>query len=590
VPNVNARTQRRAVVVGACSLAALLAPPAAQAQTADVRPGRNVTVFANIGLVGATGYTVDSRMRIDVVRDGHAVASASGSALSGDEGIGLMVNHGPSTAVALPGDCWTNSTPRIRPGDVIRVSADGGVDTVGVDDIRITVAPHLVGDDVVVEGVARYADGTPISVAALDSGEVRNGAAPRIRATPTRIDRVDGTDDGWRMVFERSPAAGPAYGVFRNDDGAELDEQRDQILGGDHAIGYGHVDPLPAVTQLAEGMQTSAPAPGCEGSPLAPENALTTLDDDVVNIASGDLTAGGVSAPGTDVTVTVDDANPATAPVALDATEAPSGAWSAPVPRARLEGLDDATLRITASFAGLAGNTLTIAKDTVAPAAITATPPAGTYRTAQVVTLSTGDGTDVIRFTRNGLQPGPRSQRATGSISVPTSQTLLAYATDTAGNVTPVQTLKYTIEPASAGGGGGPAGGGPALVRPIATPPALGSASTQARKPYLRSFATTPRIRRSAARRAGIRVTLRAGSDAKVVRIRVFRRRAGGKRQLIATSYRTPRGTGLNRVRLAERALRRKLQVGTYELDATPGTSRTDLGTTSRYGLRVVKG
>lgn len=590
MPTVNARMQRRACVVGACGIAALAVAPAAQAQTADVRPGKNVAVFANVGFVAATGYVIDSTMRVEVVRDGHTIASASGSALSTAEGIGLEVNHGPLGA-PLPGDCWTNFTPNIRGGDTVRITGDGGTDTIGIDDIRITVAPYLNdAGDVIFEGVARYFDGTPIPVAALDSGEARFVDAPRLRATPTTVERIDGTVDGWRATYERAQG----YGVFR-DDGTGLDSQRDRLLLADHAMGYGHIEPAPPVTQLAEGMDNGGPALGCDGSPLAPANAVTTLDDDVVNITSGDLVAGGVSAPGTNVALTIDDANP-DPPISVEATEAAGGAWSATVTRAQLEGLTDGSLTVSASFDGNAGNTLSVGKDTVAPGAITATPPAGPYPNAQLVTLNTGDAADVIRFTRNGSDPGPRSQRATGQISIPVSQTIRAFATDAAGNSGPTQDLVYTIGAATGGAGAGGAGtggaaggGGSTVLTPMTTPAALASSSAS-RKPYLRSFATASRVKRSVASKAGLRLTMRVASDAKVVRIRVFRKLRNGARLLIATGYRAPAGAGLLRVRLSDPGLRRKLKIGSYEVDATPGASRTNLGTTSRYGVKVVKG
>jgi hypothetical protein len=562
-----------------------------------VRAGKNISVFANVGFVAAFGYAVDSTMTVQLARDGHVIASATGLAVSTPDGGALEVNHGPLGA-PQPGDCWPNFTPRVLPGDELRVTGDGATDTAVVDDIVIAADPFSVGDDVVVEGTARYGDGTPIPPRALNSGEVRN-AGPRVRANPTKVERIAGSEAGWRATYER--AAVPAYGVFRNDDNSGLDEVRLAILTGDHAMGYGHVVPLPAVTPVAEGVgDRSGPALGCEGSPLVGADAITTLSDDVVNIASGDLTVGGVSTPGSAVTVTVDDASVATAPVVVATDEGPSGAWSATVSRAQLESLRDGTL--TASASG-AANTLSLPKDTTAPAAIAASPAPGTYPAAQFVTLGTGDAADVVRFTRNGATPTPTSPRATGSISVTSSQTLTAFATDAAGNSGPVQTFAYAIvAPAAEEGGqnGGP-GQASALTTPAvaatsivgttATAPTPAAATSPAKaKPYLRSLGTSPRVRRSLVGRFGIRVVMRVADDAEVVRIRVLRKLRNGARRLVATSVRSPAKAGVFRVRLSDARLRRQLRVGAYELEATPGASRTDLGTASRYGFTVIEG
>jgi hypothetical protein len=587
VPPVNARMPRRACAVGACCLAAVVAAPAAQAQDADVRPGKNMSVFANSGFVAAFNYTFGASMSVELVREGHIVSRASGPAVATADGPGLEVNHGPLGA-PLPGDCWSNYTPRILPGDEVRVTGDGGTDSVLVDEIRVTSADQA-GNDVVVKGTAFYADGTPIPLAALDSGEARN-IGPVVRANPTSL--VAGPNPGeWVATYAEAQGYGVIPGKGDNEDPAV---QLRQILKGDHSMGYGHAA-LPngaaaPVAQLADGIgDHSGPAPGCEVvAPIVPANAITTLNDDVVNIDSGDLEIGGVSDAGTDVAVTLDDGHGGT--VTVDAVEGRrSGAWSALVPRAQLGGLADGTLTVAASFGG---DTLSLAKDTAAPAAIGGTPAPGTYATAQSVRLSSGDATDVIRFTRDGTTPTATSPRASGAISIPTTQTIKAFATDAAGNAGPLQTLTYTIG-VTAGGGPSSAGNGQTTTAPglgsVVTVPAGLAAPTRS-KPYLRQFGTSPRVKRSAVRKAGIRVFMRVADDAEVVRIRVFRRLAEGKRVLVATAFRSPGRAGLYRTRLANPKLRRDLRVGSYDVEATPGASRSELGTSSGFGLKVIKG
>lgn len=598
---VNARKPRRACTLGAIGLAALVVAPAAQAQsTANVRPGKNISVFANISFVAAFGYQVGSPMQVELVREGHVVARSGGLAGSTPDGGALEVNHGP-LGPPQPGDCWTNFSPEVLPGDEVRVTGDGGTDTVLVDNIRITADPHLVGDDVVVEGTAFYADGTPIGPAALNSAEAR-AVGPVVRAAPTKIEA--GVNPGeWVATYERVPQAGvPAYGVDPAKGGGQpLNTKRDQILNGAHSMGYGHLAPLPAVTQLADGVgEAFGPAPGCDVAPVVPTNAITTLSDTIVNIASGDLTIGGVSNPGRDVVVTIDDANPATAAVVIDPTdEGAGGAWSATASRAQLDSLSDGTLTISETAAA---NTLSIRKDTVAPAPVHGTPPPDTYTSTQSVMLGTGDGSDVVRVTSNGNDPTPASPRATGPISIASTKTLKAFATDTAGNAGPVRSLAYTITAPTPGGGGqngtgsgtggtqSAGGQGVVLTVPVSVPAGLSGSTAAKSKPYLRSFATSPRLRRSVASKAGVRLVMQVADDAEVVRLRVFRKLRNGKRLPIASALRSPSKAGLFRVRLSDPALRGKLRIGNYEAEATPGASRTNLGTSSRYGFKVVQG
>jgi hypothetical protein len=71
----------------------------------------------------------------------------------------------------------------------------------------------------------------------------------------------------------------------------------------------------------------------------------------------------------------------------------------------------------------------------------------------------------------------------------------------------------------------------------------------------------------------------------KVVRIAVFRVRHGRRAEGIASVI-LPAHAGTFRATLRSRALR-SLRPGSYELDATPGRSRSDLRATTRAALRV---
>lgn len=87
--------------------------------------------------------------------------------------------------------------------------------------------------------------------------------------------------------------------------------------------------------------------------------------------------------------------------------------------------------------------TITI-PDTTAPS-VTASPAAGTYTTAQTVTLSSNE-TATIYYTTDGTEPTTSSAVYAAPISITTTKTLKFFGKDAAGNSSAVQTLTYTID------------------------------------------------------------------------------------------------------------------------------------------------
>lgn len=584
--NAIAGTSRRSLVLLAGGLAAVAVMPAAASAQApavqnEVRPGKSIGIFHTIDFVAAFGYELGQPLKVSVFRGPHLIGSAEGPTVETAEGPGLEVNHGPAGA-PQPGDCWSGLTPDVRPGDKVVVSADGGQDTVYVDDIRISRVVEGPGGDVYAEGVARYANGTPVPVEALDSGEVR--AADRSRYAPTSVERIAGTEDGFRAVY----AAADNWGVVRGT-GSKL-----SVLTGDHAMGYGHIAPPPPVFQLADGTDdVPGPALGCEGSPAAGASAMTAVDDTVVNLASGDLQVSGVVAEQVDG-VQVSDGTTTIDGTVEQSTEAGGKAWTATFSRADLETLADGDLTITATFGGAAPTTATrtIKKDTVAPGAPVADPAPGTYVGSRLVTFATGDATDAVHFTRDGSQPTPASPKLVGDIRLLVGDhTIRTLVVDAAGNPGPSSTFDYKITeaPAAGAGAGGEAAGGvtPAGLLPAAPAPVTGSAATTTLR--LGMLSTAARVKRSRARVAGLRLVMRLPGGTEVVRVRVFRRK-GAARTLISSGFRAPAATGLYRMRLSDPKLLRAMTPGAFEIEVTPGTSRTSLGAASRSTVRVIAG
>lgn len=444
-------TKLLAVSAAALVLSVALAASSSALPTGPgVRDGKNITVAHNIDFVAVFGYTVGDPMTVEVFRNGVKIGTASGSAQSTADGGGLEVNHGPVGA-PQPGDCWENITPDIIPGDRIVVTGDGGTDEILVDDILITNDPvddTTTADpsDVYVEGHASYADGTPIPVDQLNSGEIRAGS--RFRASPNEVVRTPGMTDGYRAVYK------DPYNIERNRDGID---PKKAILNGDHAIGYGHVVSLPPESQLVEGVGNNAngPALGCEGSPQE-ANAVATSDDEAVNLTSGDLVLGGIAmADTTAVTGTVSDETGGSVP--FDATASLSTnpgqkSWSATIDRADLRRLADGTLTVAGRYTGAGdtagGRELEILKDTVAPKNLTGTPGPGSYDSRQAVSLNSGPGAE-IHYTTDGARPTVDSRLFSRRIQVTASQTIKAFAVDRAGNQSGVSSLKYAIRAAS---------------------------------------------------------------------------------------------------------------------------------------------
>ncbi|HEY3019061.1 MAG TPA: chitobiase/beta-hexosaminidase C-terminal domain-containing protein, partial [Solirubrobacteraceae bacterium] len=491
-----------------------------------------------------------------------------------------------------PGDCWEGFTPDIRPGDVVRVTADGGTDEVTVDNIRIDQGPleEPPGSGVItMRGIAERGDAarSAIDVAELNSGEVRNTS--KFRATPDAVTRTPGTASGWTMTFNP-----PYAGVFRNGLGADpfIAILSADVLG----MGFGHVVPLPAETQLADGVgDTPGPALGCEISPAAPNGGVGATSVRALNIealagkADGDvaLEVSGLAAQGaTTGSVTLSDGTTSVTAAAegLAGGAADQQGWTARFTKAQVDTLAEGKLTATPTFTGAGPDTTgverAIAKDTVAPA-LTADLAPGTYTGTQKIGLDAG-GDARITYRTDG-QPATTTDQVFGRTPIELragTHTITALAVDAAGNRT-AASFTYTIEsPAAAIA--------PVALGPSQTQPAVNAPATRSLK--VLALRVRGRVKRAEVRRKGLRVAMRLAAGTRMVRVSVFRRERQGY-ELVTRALRVPGRGGDYTVRLNDARVRRALRVGRYVVEITPGgaNGRLSDGDSRSRSLRIVR-
>jgi subtilase family serine protease len=119
------------------------------------------------------------------------------------------------------------------------------------------------------------------------------------------------------------------------------------------------------------------------------------------------------------------------------------------------------TLEAIAVATGYTNSAVATAKYTITPPAATPTfsPAAGTFTSAQSVTISDATAGATIYYTTNGTTPTSSSTKYTGAISVSATKTLEAIAIATGTTNSAVVTAKYTITPPAATPAFSPAAG-----------------------------------------------------------------------------------------------------------------------------------
>jgi len=349
-------TRRGAAFAAAGGLAAgTLAALPASATIVDVAAGHNITVFHNLDFVTASGWGAGEEITVNVHRRGALIGTATGAASDPEAtgSFGLEVNHGPEAA-PVAGDCWEGHTPDIRPGDRISVTNGTATDTVVVDRIRFTGRPdELRSGGIVVPFVAKRANGAAIPIRRIDSAEFRAASNNQVRFEPDRI------------VVERRPGAGPGqyrmryrspFRPSRNDQDNPLNQAqlRRVLLRDGHAIGFGHVDPLPLEGMLVDGLNdTPGPALGCEAAPAARWEITRTPTALNTTTGGNGLTVRGLAFDAESVQVTLNDRDPATAAVPVSVADLSGAAgrqrWTARFTTGQVRRMNGRTL-ITATF------------------------------------------------------------------------------------------------------------------------------------------------------------------------------------------------------------------------------------------------
>jgi hypothetical protein len=574
------RSARGVVLAGATALGiATLAVPAVAGAAVNNPPALPHTIisFPQRDFVSADGFEAGNTVTVNVIRNGNIIATSEPVTPQDDpttpafDGL-VEVNH-PG------GGCWVTTTPDILPGDIVQTTqaVTGVQDATPTANVTADRPINPAPGTIVVHGTAQTAAGTRIPLAQVEQRLVANQDA--FDANGRRTLRAGNGGEG---TFTYDAGGGVAFtATYTGLDAADIT----RALGAEsRALWLGRNPGTGQELTIYENPGTPGPAAPCT-APLA-STAIGGVTPAFINIANGAadvIVSGPATADITNVHVTVPG-------FAVDAIPS-GGTWSAPIPQSAI---GQGSTVVTAAFTGPTAppnQTRTIVKDTVAPGTPTATPAPGTYTTAQSVTIS-GEAGSSIHYTNDGSAPTAASPTASGAIPVTSSQTLRAIAVDAAGNPGAEGAFGYTISAAAAGGAGAGAGTqAGAIAGAPATPAATGTdtaAPTARPKLTLKQIGLAPVVRRSKAQKKGIRLSLRLPSGTEIIKVNVYRKTSKGLK-LLSSGYKVaPSSTGVSHVAQSQPALRRLLVRGSYQVQVTPGYSKSELGTTAKASFKVV--
>ena len=420
---------RSAVGALAIVAAALGAAPAAHAAVASPR---TIEVAHGRDLVILSDYPAQRPVTVDVLRAGVVIATST--QYETDASGLLEINH-------VGGDCFDgNTAPDIRPGDMVRTTVDGAVDSMVVQNVADDGPPAERLRTVVTTTPTTNPDGTPgpdlVTTTqegtgifeVMGTGLADDGVTP-LHSVEVRLNHPDRTTwaatgrKDWRVVVQ--PGADGRFTAAFDTHGSAADAA---AMGGADLS----VLSLDSASELSSYDGTGSP---CNPAPNA---GITSVTPGIVNLATQAIAVNGFAPAG--ATVTVNGA---------DVTVSPQGGWTAAIPVADLppalrDGLAEGTFAITAVIDGVP-ETRVVTVDRKAPAAPTADLDSGAYDLPQTVHLG---GENELRYTTDGSAPTRGSTRFTGGINVTAPRTIKAVAIDAAGNVSPVTTFTYAQKPA----------------------------------------------------------------------------------------------------------------------------------------------
>lgn len=409
---------------------ALVSPPAGAAD-----PAHTVTVSKDESVVVVDGLTAGDAVQVEVRRNGIQIGSAVG--VAPPDGIFQLhhkVETAPDTAV-----CWTDATPEILGGDVVKVISGGLEDEVVVSDIHVTQGPTKVDRNTGIV-LGRIAGPVP------PISELRVATSGRT-ASDERFDGLaPGTIDG---VVGRLKYVAP--GRFKATFDSLTPSQMGAFLDSEDVRAI-HESASTASASHSTVAKYGADARFVEDlCPPVARHAVTRTSLGVINRnnVDGALRVWGVSAGASAVNVGLRDQKgyrrtwPATV-VGTGTTQT----WSVTYPAGSLARFADGQLTISAEYTGdsgvLVGRERTIRKDTSAPAGPKIRPGGGKFRRSVSIRLAS-PGAREIWYTLGGNRPSRnRGAEYDGAFKLRRSATLKAVAYDAAGNRSRVTSAKFT--------------------------------------------------------------------------------------------------------------------------------------------------
>ncbi len=448
----------------------------------QVNPAGQIVAFAG---GGSTPVSTTPQPATSAALNGPTgmVMDASGNFYISDQNIGVIerVNaSGQIVSIAGGGSSAPSMTP--QPALSVAISNPAGLAVDGAGDLYIADFSNQVVDQVNVAGqlvVVAGGGGTVPTATPESSNNAQLGLIEGVEVDGAgNIYIADGQDIGGgdNMVEKVSAAGQPLSFPFINVGSTSVPQSLNLTNIGNQALNLTSVGattdfPLQAggsCTVTANSGQTLPVSNSCslsyafhptEGGVL---NEAATLTDNNLNAsnATQPLSFTGTGVGGTNpqltsinppsgaggdvVTVTGINLSGATAMTFGSSPVTPSSSTSTTVTAIAPPG--SGTVSVTVTTANGTSNGESFNYTTVAAATPTFSPAAGTYPTAQTVTISDSTSGATIYYTTNGTTPTTSSPVYSSPISVSTSETVEAIATASGHTTSAVGSAAYAID------------------------------------------------------------------------------------------------------------------------------------------------